>query len=411
MENKTEVTQNELMMMSRPKNSLFDLSKWAEMVFSENVGKNPNCYINNHLLMNDSLISYCNKNNYTIECLYKDPIISWKEKDKERYLPQGVFLIKGNNLEFLQCSLFTINNKGEDEVGFFALVSDKYNEEYLSFKSKFEKWSNFEDKDNLYVKVVGGVDVPYERNSSWDDLFLPDDLKKDIKFTIESFLNNKDFYVKNKISWKRGILLYGPQGCGKTTLLKTIISNYDIKPVTVPANPDEAILAEAFEYAESQSPSLLYFEDLDSTFNNIDVSTFLNLIDGISSKDGLLLMASANDISRFIASISDRPSRFDRKIKIPLPDLTMINKYIGKFFDTLSKKDVKEISSICGKNKLTYAHLKELYVSSVLLALSKQMEKPTRSDIDESLKIILADRSIKKQNIGLDKYNERDTNE
>jgi len=402
----------------RPKDSLFGLTKWVDANFTQLLLNNLcaykqkkasfNTYINNKIMVNDSFLSYCKQSDISIKCLYKDPVISWKESEKERFLSQGVFLVSGKNFHFLQCSLFYNTPKNEDEVGFFGVVPDECYDEYIKFKDNFDNWSNFLDKDNLHVRVVGGEDIPYDRESSWDDLFLPEETKNDIKFTVESFLTNKSFYEKNKINWKRGLLLHGPQGCGKTSIIKTIISNYNIKPVTVTANPNDELLTEAFNYAQSQTPSLLYFEDLDSTFNNVDMSYFLNLIDGISAKNGLLLIASANDISKFRSSITDRPSRFDRKIEVPLPSLTMVNKYIERYFGSITKKDVKEISMACDKNKLSYAHLKELYVSSIFTALSKNTDKPTRSDIDLALKQILADKPSRKSNVSLDKYMDKE---
>ena len=82
---------------------------------------------------------------------------------------------------------------------------------------------------------------------------------------------------------------------------------------------DEAV-REAFSYAEEQSPALLYFEDLDSLLEkNVDISSFLNLMDGISAKNGLLVIATANDVKKLKSNITDRPSRFDRKFEITLP--------------------------------------------------------------------------------------------
>ena len=102
--------------------------------------------------------------------------------------------------------------------------------------------------------------------------------------------------MQNTIPWKRGILLYGKPGNGKTSIIRTIMSVYNFKPVTIAAGANDEAVREAFSYAEEQVPALLYFEDLDSLLEkNVDPSSFLNLMDGISAKNGLLVIATAND--------------------------------------------------------------------------------------------------------------------
>ena len=75
---------------------------------------------------------------------------------------------------------------------------------------------------------------------------------------------SKDFYPKNRIPWKRGFLIVWAPGNGKTSIIRTIMSDYAFKPVTIAPGANDKAVREAFTYAEEQSPALLYFEDLDS---------------------------------------------------------------------------------------------------------------------------------------------------
>jgi len=164
----------------------------------------------------------------------------------------------------------------------------------------------------------------------------------------------------------------------------------------------------AFLYAEQQSPSLLYFEDLDSLLErNMEVSSFLNLMDGVSSKNGLLVIATANDLRKLKPSIIDRPSRFDRKFEIPLPTQEMALIYLKKWFgDMLTTKKYKDLAKCAEKYEFSYAYLKELYVSSMFEALSNNRQTPMEADVANSLNRLIKDKNILNmdRSVNTDKY-------
>ncbi len=205
-----------------------------------------------------------------------------------------------------------------------------------------------------------------------------------------------------------GILLFGEPGNGKSSCVKTLIATYNFKAVTIAPHAGDEAVREAFAYAEEQSPALLYFEDLDSLLEHINVSAFLNLLDGVATKNGLLVVATANKMSKLEDNIKRRPSRFDRKWEIPLPDKEMAVNYLKKWFGTmLTAKKIDELALDATKNKFSYAYLKDLYISSFFIALSNNRTKPSVSDVNDALKQVKNDRKISGGttfNLGIDKY-------
>ena len=249
--------------------------------------------------------------------------------------------------------------------------------------------------------------MPYTKDYSWDDLFLPKETKLELKGLVEKFLSSQEFYSKNRIPWKRGILLYGKPGNGKTSIIRTIMSMYNFKPVTIAPGANEEALREAFSYAEEQSPALLYLEDLDSLLEkNVYPSAFLNLMDGISAKNGLLIVATANDVKKLKSNITDRPSRFDRKFEIPLPNSEMAYIYLKRWFGNLiAPKKCKELSKYAEKYEFSYAYLKEAYISAMFEALSHNRKVPTEKDIDNAIKRLIKDKNLLNSGaINMDKY-------
>jgi AAA+ superfamily predicted ATPase len=385
-------------LLDRPKENLIDLIKWVEINFKDNLSKNENIctLINNQIIIDGQFLKFCDIKNVKVSCLIQDSIVSWKtDNNFEKFFMQGVFLIKGNDFEFLHAALFHKGNQNEDEISFFVLVDACNYEKYISFRNEFQSWTMQRDRENLHIRVIDGNDINYTKDHSWDDLFLNKSIKSDIKFLVESFLSSKDFYNSKRIPWKRGVLLYGPPGNGKTSLIRTIISNYNFKPVTIAPLANDEMICEAFSYAEEHSPSLLYFEDLDSLLDRIDVSSFLNLMDGVSAPNGMLIIATANNVKKLKPNVINRPSRFDRKFEIPLPDENMCILFLKKWFGkTISLQKIKQLAKLSVKNEFSYAYLKELYISSMFEAISKNRDKPSLNDIDKAYKNIVKEKKF-----------------
>lgn len=394
----------------RPPASFSELMNWVQEKFSFVLtdSKKLNKFVHNRIIVDGQFIQFCKENSFKVEVLMKESFISWKtEYEYEKYFVQGIFRISTKDTEFLHAALFHKGNQNEDEISFFIICSENNYEGYIKFRNQFDAWVQERDRSNLHIRVIEGEDIAYSKDEGWDELFLPPPMKSEIKFLVENFLASKSFFQEKKIPWKRGILLYGEPGNGKTSLIRTIISEYDFKPVTIVAGANDEAVREAFSYAEDQSPALLFFEDLDSCLEKtMDTSNFLNLMDGISAKNGLLVVATANNIKKLKTSITKRPSRFDRKFEIPTPNLEMAYIYLKRWFGSLaSAKKLKEIATKAVKNKLSYNYLKELYISSMFEAIAHNRKSPTEKDIDNALNMLIKDKNANGGSvISTDKY-------
>ena len=380
----------------RPEHNLIDLMHWVKGNFGN---ANDRCYIHNKIVIDGSFMEFCEQTGTKVETLYLDSIASWRsDKDCEHFMSQGVFKITRKGMSFIHAALFHKGNQNEDEVSFFVVISDSSFHKYVDFRNEFDSWLVARDREHLEVHVVGGEGYPYSRDMKWDDLFLPNDLKKNIRDSIEGWLAAKSIYEKAKVPWKRGILMYGIPGNGKTTAIRTIISNYDFKPVTVNTSmqTNDDTITEAFEYAQEQEPGLLYIEDLDTLLSTtVSLSHFLNLMDGVSTKNGIMVIATANDLNKLKESVTDRPSRFDRKWEIPVPDFPMAIKYLKHWFGNTVK--IESIAKSAVDNGFSYAHLKELYLTAMFQALAGNRKKPNASDIKAAVEQLLNDKKVSKE--------------
>ena len=205
----------------RPSSNFVELMNWAlhNFSFALKDKNNLNKFVHNRIVVDGQFMHFCQERNVSVECLYKDSLVSWKTElsetsnNYEKFFVQGVFLIKTKNCEFLHAALFHKGNQNEDEVSFFVIVSQNNYEEYVKFRNEFDTWSLNRDRSNLHIKVIDGNDAPYEKDITWQDLVLPENIKLELKNLVEAFLASKNFYQQNKMPWKRGVLLYGKPGC------------------------------------------------------------------------------------------------------------------------------------------------------------------------------------------------------
>jgi len=382
----------------RPNANLKDLMHWVQNSFGNYLNVKSTMkelipIVNNSIGIEGAFVQYCEMNNIQIRPLILDSVSSWNTpSNTESFMVQGVFLIEVGDLKFLHAALFCKGNQFEDEISYFVIVKRDDYTKYVNFRNDFVKWETKRSNQVLEVKVVGGDDYSYVPNSKWDDVFLPEKLKNEIKTSMEAFLSSKDKYIKNDLPWKRGILLHGPQGNGKTTLIHTLISEYDLKPVTLNDISNEN-LYEAFKYAEETSPALLFIEDADGIFKDgvVNPRLFLNMMDGLKALNGVIVVLTTNYPKRLPKNLVDRRSRIDRIWAIPGPDKEMSFKFMRKWFDqtVISDSALKQLVNMAEENDFSYSDFKELYISSMFSAMSFGRDKPNADDLTIAVNFIL----------------------
>lgn len=99
-------------------------------------------------------------------------------------------------------------------------------------------------------------------------IYLPESEMNSIKFEIDKFLHNEQFYKKLEIPYKKGILFYGPPGTGKTSLVKALAYEYQMNIFMINVNDDEINDDTIVDLLNSLGggKKILLFEDIDTAF-------------------------------------------------------------------------------------------------------------------------------------------------
>jgi len=208
----------------------------------------------------------------------------------------------------------------------------------------------------------------------WDDVIMNSKNKNEIKINTVDFLTNQKF--ANLGINRRGLILFGPPGTGKTMMVKSLFAKMKNQDVTrIYATADTftypGVVTQLFDFLGFTGKTMLAFEDMDLISPERSdgsgrkvLGALLNNLDGIRKMaDPLVVVGTTNDIGMIDNALANRPCRFDRKIEVPLPGKDQVK----TFFNMLAGVDVTD-EIIILSNGFSGAHIKEAVNTAKLIA-------------------------------------------
>ena len=222
------------------------------------------------------------------------------------------------------------------------------------------------------------IGIYYEkRKVDTDELFeLPSDELQDIIQDIENFWERSDRYKEYGFLHKRGILLYGDPGAGKSGIIQLCTKHLIEKKngIVISLSSGDQIdwygkSIGSLRSVEPGRPLIVILEDIDSIAGegNWSTSMLLNILDGIKQIDNVVYIATTNYPEQLEERITNRPSRFDRRYEILMPNAKVRESY---FRSKLSEEDLKNIiisDWVKQSDGMSMAHLRELVIAVVAL--------------------------------------------
>eukprot|EP01026_Neomeris_dumetosa_P008537 TRINITY_DN1273_c1_g1_i2.p1 TRINITY_DN1273_c1_g1~~TRINITY_DN1273_c1_g1_i2.p1 ORF type:complete len:863 (-),score=173.49 TRINITY_DN1273_c1_g1_i2:236-2509(-) len=181
------------------------------------------------------------------------------------------------------------------------------------------------------------VEVP---NVSWEDIGGLSTVKRELQELIQYPVEHPEKFEKFGMQPSKGILFYGPPGCGKTLLAKAIANECQANFISVKGpelltmwfGESEANVREIFDKARQSAPCVLFFDELDSIATQRGSSVgdaggaadrvlnqLLTEMDGMNSKKTVFIIGATNRPDIIDPALL-RPGRLDQLIYIPLPD-------------------------------------------------------------------------------------------
>jgi transitional endoplasmic reticulum ATPase len=178
-------------------------------------------------------------------------------------------------------------------------------------------------------------------NTTWEDIGGLENVKRELKELVQYPVEHPEMFHKFGMEPSKGVLFYGPPGCGKTLLAKAIANECQANFISIKGpelltmwfGESESNVRDVFDKARQAAPCVLFFDELDSIAKarggssgdaggagDRVINQILTEMDGIGKKKNVFVIGATNRPDIIDPAIL-RPGRLDQLIYIPLPDL------------------------------------------------------------------------------------------
>ena len=186
---------------------------------------------------------------------------------------------------------------------------------------------------------------------------------------IEKFWESKAQFDRFGILFKRGILMWGPAGSGKTATVNILMNDLVRRGgmVVIVQSPGLAIGGlHELRRIEPLRPIIVVLEDIEEIIGNYGEHGLLGLLDGEHQVSNVVVLATTNYPERLGERIINRPSRFDEVILVDMPSAKARYRYLKHVLkDTVPEEELQQW--VEATDKLSIAHLRELIVATQCL--------------------------------------------
>lgn len=253
------------------------------------------------------------------------------------------------------------------------------------------KWALGQSNPSALRETV--VEVP---NVTWEDIGGLENVKRELQELVQYPVEHPEKFLKFGMTPSRGVLFYGPPGCGKTLLAKAIANECQANFISIKGpelltmwfGESEANVREVFDKARQAAPCVLFFDELDSIAKSRGgsggdgggasdrvINQVLTEMDGMGAKKNVFIIGATNRPDIIDPAVL-RPGRLDQLIYIPLPDE---KSRINILKAALRKSPISKDVDVNFLAKMTHgfsgADLTEICQRACKLAIRESIEK------------------------------------
>lgn len=205
---------------------------------------------------------------------------------------------------------------------------------------------------------------------------------------IQKFWERESLFREYNLTYKRGIILWGPPGSGKSCTIQLIMRDVVDRGGMVVKFTYPSLFLDGiriFREIEPQTPIVVLMEDIDSILQEYDESEVLNILDGVNQIEKAVFLATTNYPEKLGERIINRPSRFDKRFKIDHPNSESRRMYFEYLIgvNRIAELDINLDQWVKDTKGFSLAHLKELFVAVVILGDEYQDAIETLSSMRE----------------------------
>jgi transitional endoplasmic reticulum ATPase len=272
---------------------------------------------------------------------------------------------------------------------------------------------NMDDFMNAYREVTPTamrevyVEVP---TVHWKDVGGLESVKSELVEAVEWPLKKPESFKRMGVHPPKGILLYGPPGCGKTLVARAVATESEANFISIKGpeifskwvGESEKAIREVFRKGRTAAPSIIFFDEIDAIIprrgmgyadsgaSERVISQLLTEMDGIETLENVVVIAATNRPDMLDPAVL-RPGRFDRLIYVPAPDPKTLEQIFKIYTSTMPLDKSVNVQELA-KQAFGYsgADVEALCREAALNALRKDSEakEVSMEDFSEAIEKI-----------------------
>lgn len=252
---------------------------------------------------------------------------------------------------------------------------------------------------NEFGPGAAGVDFLPRPHVPSDEIILPPGVLGDVARHVVGIGKHRDALRAAGRHLKRGVLLYGPPGSGKTLTVRHLLSETPGITAVVLAGDSIRFVTQAAELARAMQPAIVVLEDVDLIAADRSLSVgpqpllfaMLDALDGLDGDADVAFVLTTNRVEVLEQALADRPGRIDLAVEIPLPDAAARHRLFTLYAGGISLSPQAITDAASRAEGVTGAFAKELMRRTVLLG-AEQGRPPTDFDLATAMDTLLSTR-------------------
>jgi len=325
---------------------------------------------------------------------FGEPFFSDIQTDYSAYsgcLANGLMLGKREGVRMA----ITLNGIGSIQIEASEDYREEVNTLIQEIKDYVKEHNFYRGKRINFNRMISFLDL---KQRHWDSVVLDSEMKNSIRLNTIGFLKNIARVQEFGIPAKRGIILTGDPGTGKTIICKALMSEAEnITCITTDAYGEFSgeYISDLYSLAQDLSPSIIFMEDIDFIGQERHdfyrgtppLLTLLAEMDGITEKTAIVTVATSNFFETLDKALSERPSRFDCVYKLPYPNSEQRTELVEKLSKEISLSENIKKYVVTQTHGFTPAQVQSVlhHMAIINIAMKEETMQYNRNDVDSAV--------------------------